>query len=215
MSKIKVLYVEDDPDWREGLQSFFLGDEKITLNACVSTIEECFTMLRDDPVDIVVMDIMLGDHKASGLDATLDISTQYPQVKVIMLSSLDDNDEIFNEAFMNGAYDYLYKNEFERLPEVICAAMHNPHSKYGDRLRKLVQEKKKSLLSEGDRHLLSMIYAGKTQTQIAKELHVSLAAVKKHVGRIMKKFNWEQSSSELADKCQKWGLLEVDRNEKG
>lgn len=214
MSKIKVLYVEDDPDWREGLQSFFIGDENITLYACVSSIEECFTMLRDDPADIVVMDIMLGDHKASGLDATLDISTQYPHIKVIMLSSLDDNDEIFNEAFMNGAYDYLYKNEFERLPEVICAAMHKQHSKYGDRLRKLVQEKKKSLLSEGDRQLLSMIYAGMTQTHIAKELHVSLAAVKKHVGRIMKKFDWEHSSSELADKCQKWGLLEIDRNEK-
>ncbi|CFJ48837.1 Uncharacterised protein [Mycobacterium tuberculosis] len=43
---------------------------------------------------------------------------------------------------------------------------------------------------------------------------MSLAAVKKHVGRIMKKFNWERSSSELADKCHKWGLLEVDSDEK-
>lgn len=210
MSKIKVLYVEDDPDWREGLQSFFFGHENIELYACAATREECFALLRRDPADIVVMDIMLGDDKASGLDTTLDISVQYPHVKVIMLSSLDDNDDIFYEAFLNGAYDYLYKNEFEKLPDVICAAMHNQSSKYGDRLRKMVHEQKKSLLSDGDRQLLILIDDGKTQSQIAKELHVSLAAVKKHVGRIMKKFNWERSSSELADKCQKWGLLELE-----
>lgn len=210
MDKIKVLYVEDDPDWREGLHSFFFGHEKIELYACASSIEECFVILHTNPADIVVMDIMLGDHKASGLDATLDISVQYPHIKVIMLSSLDDDDEIFYEAFMNGAYDYLYKNEFEKLPDVIGAAMHNQASKYGDRLRRMVYEKKKSLLSDGDRQLLIMICEGKTQSQISQELHVSLAAVKKHVGRIMKKFKWEQSSIELAEKCQKWGLLEID-----
>lgn len=214
MTKIKVLYVEDDPDWREGLHSFFFGHEKIELYACVSSMEECFVMLKNAPADIVVMDILLGDHKATGLDATLDISVLYPDVKVIMLSSLDDSDEIFYEAFMNGAYDFLYKNEFERLPEVISAAMRNQRSKYGDRLRRMVYEKKNSLLSEGDRQLLLMIYEGKTQVQISKEFHVSLAAVKKHVGRIMKKFNWEHSSSELANKCRKWGLLERDRDGK-
>lgn len=120
-------------------------------------------MLHTNPADIVVMDSMLGDHKASGLDATLDISVQYPHVKVIMLSSLDDDDEIFYESFLNGAYDYLYKNEFEKLPDVICAAMHNQGSKYGDRLRRMVYEKKKSLLSNEDRQLLIMIYEGKTQ----------------------------------------------------
>lgn len=208
MSKIKVLYVEDDPDWREGLQRFFFGNEKIELYACVSTIEECFALLRDDPADIVVMDIILGDHRASGLDATLDISVEFPRVGVIMLSSLDDNDEIFYEAFLNGAYDYLYKNEFEKLPEVIGDAMSNRSTKYGDRLRKMVFERKKSLLNDSDRQLLSMIAEGKTQTQIATELHVSLAAVKKHVGRIIKKFKWERSSGELAEKCRKWGLLE-------
>lgn len=178
MNKIKVLYVEDDLDWRKGLADYFSDHERIEIYACVSSIEECFHVLQQDPPDIVVMDIILGDDNPSGLDATLDITIQYPNLKIIMLSSLDDNDEIFNEAFMNGAYDYLYKYDFEKLPEIIDIALTNPVSKYGDRLRKLVFEKKKSLISNGDQQLLLKLLQGKTQVQIAEELHVSLAAVK-------------------------------------
>lgn len=210
MSKIRVLYVEDDPEWREGISHFFQAHERIDLYACAASIEACFSVLQDQHADVVVMDILLDDTELTGVDATLDITTQYPDVKVIMLSTLDDNDEIFNEAFMNGAYDYLYKYDFEKLPETIYEAMSNPTSKYGSRLRKLVYEKKRSLLNKGDRELLSLMVEGKTQLQIAEQLQVSLAAVKKHVGRILKKFNWSRSSRELADKCDKWGLLNED-----
>lgn len=208
--KIKVLYVEDDPEWSKGIQDFFFGHEKIDLFACASSVEECFLLLQKDDADIVLMDIILGGGKASGLDAALDITIQYPKVKVIMLSSLDDNDEIFNEAFMNGAYDYLYKYDFDKLPEAILEATSNRASKYGERLRKLVYDKKRSLLSSRDKELLIMILDGKTQQQIADELYVGLGAVKKQVGRILKKFNWEQSSKSLAEKCKKWGLLDSE-----
>lgn len=210
MNKIRVLYVEDDQDWRTGLHSFFQDHEQIDLYACVASIEECFAVLQEQPADIVVMDIILNDNDVTGLDATLDITVQYPCVKVIMLSTLDDNDDIFYEAFMNGAYDYIYKYDFEKLPATIYEAMSSQTSKYGSRLRKLVYEKKKSLLNKGDRDLLIKIMEGKTQAQISTELQISLAAVKKHVGRILKKFNWSKSSKELADKCHKWGLLEHD-----
>lgn len=213
MNKTRVLYVEDDLEWRQGLANYFFNHEKIEIYASVSSIEECFNVLKSDPPDIVVMDIILEDDHPSGLDATLDITIQFPNVKVIMLSSLDENDEIFNEAFLNGAYDYLYKYDFEKLPEIIDAALSNLISKYGDRLRKLVFEKKKSLISNGDQQLLLKLLEGKTQAQIAEELHISLSAVKKHVGRIMKKFNWTGTSSDLALKCSKWGLLEdVERD---
>lgn len=207
MEKIKVLLVEDDPDWIFGIKNFFEGHESIDLLSAVSSIEDCFLILHNNHIDIVIMDIMLNDYDSSGLDATLDITIEFPDVKVIMLSSLDE-DEIFNEAFMNGAFEYVYKPDFEQLPDVIVNAMQNDSHKYGERLRKLVFEKKKSLLSGSDCELLKLVLAGKTQAEIAKELDVSLAAVKKHIGRIMKKFTWQQSSKELADRCYKWGLLD-------
>jgi len=71
-------------------------------------------------------------------------------------------------------------------------------------------KRKKDLLSSKDIELLRMISEEKTQPEIAAALEVTLAAVKKHVSRIMKKWNWEQSSKRLADKCWKWGLLDSD-----
>lgn len=206
--RIRALFVEDDPDWQNGIQDFLSGQEDIELYACVSTVEECFAHLNDQPTDIVIMDIILNEYDASGLDAALDISLHFPDIKVIMLSSLDSDDEVFNEAFLNGAYEYIYKYDFEQLPDTMRGAMRNPTSKYGERLRKLVYEKKKGLLSIGDSELLKLILEGKTQTEIAKEFHVSVAAVKKHVGRVLKKFQWQESSRDLALKCKKWGILD-------
>lgn len=210
MEKIKVMLVEDDPDWIEGLESFFHGHEQIELFSSVSTIDDCFAVLRNVRTDIVIMDIMLSDYESSGLDATLDITIEFPHVKVIMLSSIDHDDDIFNEAFLNGTFEYVYKLDFEQLPDIIMRAMNNHSHKYGDKLRKLVYEKKKGLLSSKDIELLRLISEDKTQSEIATELDVTLAGVKKHVGRILKKMNWEQSSKLLADKCRKWGLLDYD-----
>jgi len=208
MSRVKVLYVEDDPDWREGIKRFLSSYAEIDLVACVSTIADCKEQLDTEHADIIIMDIILDEYGLSGLEGTLDLSSLYPHIKIIMLSSLDEDDDIFNEAFLNGAYDFVYKNEFEQLPHIISTAMKNPTSKYGERLKKLVFEKKKSLLSEGDVIMLKLLLQDKTQTQIAEELNVSIAAVKKQVGRVKKKFNWDRSSKELASKCQKWGVLD-------
>lgn len=210
MEKIKVMVVEDDPDWIDGLKSFFAGHERIELFSSVSSLADCFAVLRNVHTDIVIMDIMLRDDEPSGLDATLDITTEFPHIKVVMLSSIDRDDDMFNEAFLNGAYEYVYKQDFEHLPDVIVAAMDNTSHKFGDRLRKLVYEQKRSLLSDKDIELLRLILEDKTQLEIAKELGVSLAAVKKRVGRILKKMSWEHSSKLLAEKCDKWGLLDQD-----
>lgn len=204
------MLVEDDPDWIAGLEFFFAGHERIELFSSLSSLADCFAVLHNVHTDIVIMDIMLNNDEPSGLDATLDITMEFPHIKVVMLSSIDRDDDIFNEAFLNGAFEYVYKQDFEQLPDVIMQAMDSPSHKFGDRLRKLVYEQKKSLLSDKDIKLLRLILDNKTQPEIAIELEVTLSAVKKQVGRILKKMKWEQSSRQLADKCSKWGLLDDD-----
>ncbi|MFS0725209.1 response regulator transcription factor [Paenibacillus sp. 1P07SE] len=208
MTRARVMLVEDDVEWSQGLQVFFADESGFEIVACVDSKETCMSALDEAPVDIVLMDIMLGDADASGLDAALDIAHKYPAIKVIILSSLDDDDEVFNEAFLNGAYDFVYKDEFEQIPTIIANATSDLESKYGTRLKKLVYDKKRKLITPYDVVLLKLILEGKTQQEIADMNSVSLSAVKKHVGRLLVKFNWSRSTRELADKCQKWGLLE-------
>jgi len=202
------MLVEDDIDWQRGICDFVAGHPQIDIVYCVSSRLECRTTLQNADVDVVLMDIMLGEQSGNGLDAALDITSEHPAIKVIVVSSIDYDDEIFYEAFLSGAYDYIYKNDFEQLPQVIVDSMENRTSKYGSRLRKLVFDKKKELLTANDAALLRHIAQGRTQQEISQINSVSLAAVKKQVGRLLEKFNWSGSSKELADKCLKWGLID-------
>lgn len=210
MEKITALLVEDDPEWQEALAAFFRDYEQIELKAIVSSAKDCHRMLEEQSFDIVLMDIMLDDYRTSGLDATLDISWRYPETKVIMLTSLDNDDEVFNEAFLNGAYEYIYKYDFEQLPEAMIRAMQHPRSKYGERLRKLVYEQKRRLLTATDLELLRGLADSLMLREIAEQQHVSVSAVKKQLNRLFRKFGWTGTGKELAEKCRKWGLLEQE-----
>lgn len=159
-------------------------------------------MLAAEPFDIVLMDIMLDDFRTSGLDAALEISYRYPETKVIMLTSLDNDDEVFNEAFMNGAYEYIYKYEFELLPDAMFRARQDASSRHG------VFEQKKRLLTSTDLEVLRGLAQSNSLKEIAQRQHVSVSAVKKQLNRLFHKFGWSGSSKEFAKKCLKWGLLD-------
>lgn len=208
MEKITVLLVEDDIEWQQALIAFFRDYETIDLRAIVSTAKECHRILEKEPFDIVLMDIMLDDYRTSGLDATLEISYRYPDTKVIMLTSLDNDDEVFNEAFLNGAYEYIYKYDFEQLPEAMIRAKQNPQSKYGERLRKLVFEQKKRMLTTTDLEILNGLANSLMLKEIAEQQNVSVSAVKKQLNRLFHKFGWSGTGKEFAEKCLKWGLLD-------
>lgn len=208
MEKITALLVEDDIEWQQALAAFFHNYEWINLKATVSTAKECHHILKKESFDIVLMDIMLDDYRTSGLDATLEISYRYPNTKVIMLTSLDNDDEVFYEAFLNGAYEYIYKYDFEQLPETMIRAKQNPQSKYGERLRKLVLEQKKKLLTSTDIEILRGLLNSLMLKEIAENKNVSVSAVKKQLNRLFHKFGWNGTGKELAEKCLKWGLLD-------
>lgn len=99
---MKVMLVEDDMEWSNGLRSFFSTEPTLEIVSCVDSKEACLSALSIATVDIILMDIMLNDPAATGLDITLDITYKYPSIKVIILSSIMNEDEVFNEAFLNG-----------------------------------------------------------------------------------------------------------------
>lgn len=204
---IRVLFIDDDPDWHSGLRDFLSNEPDIELSACASSVAEAWPMLEQSRFDVVLLDVLLGDRSPTGADAAADLHMAFPGVRVIMFSSLDD-DDTFNEAFLNGAFDYIYKYELDKLPDVIKAASRQEQSKYGDRLRALLIERKRQLLQDADRELLVLLAAGHLQQEIAERGHLSEEAIKKRVARLRKKFGWERSTRELAERCRLWGLLD-------
>ncbi|TMV48127.1 response regulator transcription factor [Paenibacillus mesophilus] len=223
MNEIRVLIVEDDPDWLRGLSSYLASEPGIAVVASAGTTEEAAKAIRELDYDIVLMDIMLADEVA-GISLAQEVLMR-GGAKVLMLTSMELKELMF-DAFRAGAADYLIKSDFERIPAAIRDAYRNesPISAAAAaqmreefrRLKQLEQSYKKKELQEkitpSELQVLEMIDKGMSQPAIADKLVVSIRTIKVHVGNILKKLGGG-SSKEAAQKARELGLFdEEERN---
>lgn len=171
---------------------------------------------KEGPVDIVLMDIDM--PKMNGIEATLEIKKQWPQIKVIMLTVLDDYDSIF-KAIQAGADGYLLKEaDAEDLREGMLETLEggatmssmiakktmqllrNPEGLKAPEARERVQ------LSPRETEVLSQLSQGLTYNDIAKNLYLSPKTVRNHIERIYKKLQ-VHSKLEAVQKAQRNFLI--------
>lgn len=216
-SRIRVVIVEDDPDWLRGLQSYLQKEPDIELVGHASNGEAGVELLEKTEVDVVLMDIMMSDSP-DGLWAAAEI-VKCSGARVIMLSSMEDREMIF-EAFKAGAVDYMVKSNFTEIPQAIRSAYANRSAIHRSvaaqmreefrRLKQLESEVRvnelKNLLTPTEIQVLDLIEKGNTQTQIADKFVISIRTVKVHVGNILKKLGGK-SSKEAAQKAKDMGIL--------
>lgn len=216
MNDIRVLIVEDDPDWLRGLTGYLANEPGIAVVASAGTAEEAAQAISEQDCDVVLMDIML-DEEVAGIG----LAQQAFQrgFKVIMLTSMELKELMF-DAFRAGAADYLIKSDFERIPAAIRDAYRNesPISAAAAaqmreefrRLKQLEQTYKKQELQNkitpSELQVLELIDKGMSQPAIADKLVVSLRTIKVHVGNILKKLGGG-SSKEAALKARELGLF--------
>ncbi|MFC4770314.1 response regulator [Effusibacillus consociatus] len=217
MGQINVLLVEDDPVWLRGLSHFLTTQEDIRVVGQTVSWKEAIELAKQLDVDVVLMDILLG-NRFDGLEAAKQIH-QSCESKVIMLTSMEE-DRIIFDSFRAGAIDYIIKTNFEEIPEAIRAAYHNRspirpcvaeriRTEF-TRLKHLEQEYKvnqiKSLITPTERMIIGLIYKGYTQAEIAETLVVSIRTVKVHVSNILRKLG-EKSSKEVGQKAKEMGII--------
>ena len=105
---ISVLIVDDDPFIRESLKLLVGMDPDIEVSAIAEHGEEALALLEEGlPVDVVLMDIRM--PVCDGVEGTRRIRERHSDVRVLMLTTFDD-DEYIVEALRNGASGYLLKN---------------------------------------------------------------------------------------------------------
>lgn len=214
---IRVVIVEDDPDWLRGLQSYLQKEPDINVVGTASSGESALRLLEQTEADVVLMDIMLADSP-EGIWAAAEI-VKCSGARIIMLTSMEDKEMIF-EAFKAGAVDYMVKSDFTEIPQTIRSAFANRSSIHPSaaaqmreefrRLKQLEHDVKvnelKKLLTPTEIQVLDLIEKGHTQTQIADKFFVSIRTIKVHVGNILKKLGGK-SSKEAAQKAKDMGIL--------
>jgi DNA-binding NarL/FixJ family response regulator len=214
---IRVILIEDDPDWQRGLTSYINKQPDMHIIGHASSGEKAVELIQQLEPDVVLMDIMLSETP-QGIWATAEIS-QCSTARVIMLTSMEEKELIF-EAFKAGAVDYIVKSSFEDIPGAVRAAHSNRspiHPAAAEKMREEFRRLKQMelelrvrelqhLLTPMEVQVLSLIHQGLTQTEIADTFFISIRTVKVHVGNILKKLG-ESSSKDAALKAKNMGII--------
>lgn len=193
--KVRVLLVDDHEIVRLGLKTL-LGDIPwIEVIGEVGTAEAALQAIATHLPDVIVMDIRLPGE--SGIDACQQIVDRWPQMKVIMLTSYDEDDLIF-KALQAGASGYVLKQVgnqplIDALDAVRQgAALLDPSATL--RLIKHVrqhEQEQQAMAFKGLTHremtILAEVAQGKSNSQIADTLHLSEKTVRNHVSTILAK----------------------------
>ncbi|WP_151733800.1 response regulator transcription factor ['Paenibacillus yunnanensis' Narsing Rao et al. 2020] len=195
---IHVVIVDDDPFIRESLKVLAGLDPQIQVTGAAGNGHEALALLQEQsPPDVILMDIRMPD--CDGVEGTRLIKSAFPQVKVLMLTTFDD-DEYIIEALRNGASGYLLKNiPPDRIIQGIKTVHEGNMLIHPDIARKLTgflqpasrPEATPPLesygLTKAEQTIVASIAEGHTNKEIAAELFLSEGTVKNYITEILGK----------------------------
>jgi NarL family two-component system response regulator LiaR len=189
MGRVRVLIVDDHSVVRQGLRMFLALDPEIDIVAEAATGEEAVQSARELRPDVVLMDLLMPG--TGGIEATRTIRTDMPDVEVIALTSVLD-DEAVTGAIRAGAIGYLLKNtEADELLRAIKSAAAGEVHLSPEAAARLVREVRipgsPEALTERETAVLRLVARGQANKQIARELGVREQTVKTHVSNILAK----------------------------
>lgn len=202
MDTINILLVDDHRVVREGLRRMLELESDFRVVGEASDAQTVINQVGELSPEVVLMDIKMpgGD----GISLTRRLKEEYPDCNVIMLTLYD---EYLTQAIEAGADGYLLKDiEREELIKAI-RGIHDGRSTLNlsldrDQLQDLISqanEKQRSNLTERELNILRLIADGITTKDIAEQLFLSQASVKRSVRIIFEKLNAHNRSGAVAE----------------
>ncbi|EHB67153.1 MULTISPECIES: response regulator transcription factor [Paenibacillus] len=207
MSPIQIFLVEDDPDWIKAMTVFLNGQEDMLVAGAAQTPEQAAAMARVLSFDVVLMDIQLTPGQLDGIYTAADILEIRPQAKVIMLTSMDDEQTI-TQAFTAGAVQYIEKARFKELPGAIRGALLHagPMEALLKEFSRLKREEQLRGLTHAEREVFELMEKGYTHAQIEHKLFKSESTLKNQINKILKKLG-VKSGKEAVEKVRRKGII--------
>lgn len=185
---IKVLIiVEDDSFWQEQLRRDLEEQPDIEVQAVLADKEEALHFVRQQQVDIVLMDINLSGNQLDGIEATRKIVRQSNNKTKVIMMTLFDEGEIIADSFRQGAINYIKKSNYGHLVSAIRDAYRNQASIHADVADAIRAELRLSVLTPMEREVLALKNKGLNKTQIAEMLVKSVSTIKSQMRSIRDK----------------------------
>ena len=200
----RVLIADDHELFRDGIASLLRARGYEVVGEAADGLEVVEKAHQLAP-DLILMDIRM--PKFGGLEATRLVKAEMPDIKVVILTVSDSEEDLF-EAIKSGAQGYLLKNLksevfFDFLSSV--AEGDSPispkmASKMLAEFSRLIEGKKaeRNSLTNRERDVLGLVASGKTNKEIAADLFVSESTVKYHLRNILDRLHLENRAQVIA-----------------
>jgi DNA-binding NarL/FixJ family response regulator len=204
---IRVAIFEDNYLMRSGFEAICHGSPGVTPCGVFADANDLDLKIKKSMPDVVLMDIEMPGK--GGLQATQEITTKYPDIKVLIQTVFEDDHKIFT-AICAGASGYILKSTtparlIESFQEVHSGG--SPMSPYiANRVLKLFQRfapvakvnEDEYVLSSREKEILQLMIEGNGFALIAEKLFISYETVRTHVKRIYKKLHVASASEAVA-----------------
>jgi DNA-binding NarL/FixJ family response regulator len=190
--KSQMLLVDDHPLFRAGLAMALGSEPDLEVVGEASTAAEALELVRQLPVDIVIIDVLL--RIASGVSLVSEIKAIRPNCKVLGLSVLDEP-AIIATMLRAGASGYALKTQepsdiTDAIRTVLTGGCYLPPLVSSRNVFALVQDKAQpplERLTPREREVFELLIRGQTNDEIAARLFIARRTVETHRHRIMKK----------------------------
>ena len=192
---IKVLICDDQALIRDSLEMLLKLEPGIKVVGLAQDGAEAVEMVNADAPDLVLMDLKMPEM--NGVEATRRIRAQHPEIKVLVLTTYDDDEWLF-DAIRAGASGYLLKDTprekvIEAIRGSVAGKSYIDPAVAGKLIGQVASEQVKpptlltGKLSERETDVLRLLARGFSNAEIAGQLHLSEGTVRNHVSAILAK----------------------------
>ena len=196
---IRIIIVDDQVLFREGLRTLLSVQPEFEVVAEAGNGLDAIQLVSELHPDIVLMDLRM--PVMNGVSATLKLHEEFPDVKVIVLTTFDDDENVF-DGLRVGAVGYLLKDvSSAKLFEAVRAAANGEYFLLPSITAKIVSEFKRITspqvaakeivdpLSGRELEILRLVSTGLSNKQIAEKLVIAEGTVKNHLSNILGKLS--------------------------
>lgn len=207
---IQILLVEDQTLMRQGLKTILDLEPGFRVIGEAADGESGVRMALDMRPNVILMDIQM--PQLNGVEATTQLCRQWPEAKVIILTTFDRDDYVY-QGVRAGALGYLLKDApanklIETIRRVHSGEVFIQPEIASRALREMMRPTATNLepLSEREREVLVLLAQGASNKEMAEKLFITEGTVKNHVSNILAKLQAE-NRTQAADIARRHGLV--------
>jgi two-component system response regulator DevR len=215
-SMIRVFLLDDHEVVRRGIAAALDAEDDLTVVGEAGSADDAIAGIAEHRPDVAVLDVRLGDGDHNGIDVCRQITTDFPDVRVLILTSFD-SDRALVDAGLAGASGFILKQI--RSTELVDAIrgvaagrryLDDAEVRLASRRLRESEEGRLDDLTPQERRIFDLIGEGYTNRQIAQDMYLAEKTVKNYVSNLLAKLGMSRRTEAAALAAR---LVERHRNE--